>query len=255
MKTWRSDSRPSSSPSSTTSHSAASGDPVTPGRPVRAHAPAASRPRPTTKRPGRAALDPHEPCPARPGGAARRGGQARPGGKPPSGKKAGPRGEPPSAHPKPSGAEDSVRRAAPAAQRKKPAGGTKARATRKKHGGKRTGAAAASAEAKRLHPKKRVRLDEAFRARGLDEHEVADKYVVALRKLSRKKRQEGEGGVEKLLLDTLKECSRILEPPRPASERASSDAPAVVKLIHRVPRPSRPGRRADAEGGATGGEP
>jgi hypothetical protein len=98
-------------------------------------------------------------------------------------------------------------------------------------------------EPKGGRPKKPVRLAEAFRSEGLDERKIARNYRVALGKLTgeipMKKGDAGAGGaVEKLLLETLKECRTILDPPRPASDRAP-DAPAIVKLIHRVPRPRR----------------
>jgi hypothetical protein len=42
-----------------------------------------------------------------------------------------------------------------------------------------------------------------------------------------------------MLVDVLKECSRILEPPK--SVGGASDVPAVVNLYHNVPRPVREG--------------
>src|SRR5579862_7877147 len=45
------------------------------------------------------------------------------------------------------------------------------------------------------------------------------------------------GGVQKLLVDVLKECSRHLDPPQ--SERAAPAAPAQIIMLHNVPRPFR----------------
>jgi len=83
-------------------------------------------------------------------------------------------------------------------------------------------------------PVKRVRLAEALRSSGLDELTVAQNYVVV------EKLRDGSGGTDgtqKMLVDVLKECSRILEPPK--SVGGASEAPAVVNLYHNVPRPVR----------------
>jgi hypothetical protein len=87
-------------------------------------------------------------------------------------------------------------------------------------------------------PVKRVRLAEALRSSGLDELTVAQNYVVVVEKL-----RDGSGGADgtqKMLVDVLKECSRILEPPKSLGGGAS-DMPAVVNLYHNVPRPVREG--------------
>jgi len=89
-------------------------------------------------------------------------------------------------------------------------------------------------------PRKRVRLAEALRLEGLDERAVAENYVVAVEKL--RHGTENVSSAQKALLDVLKECSRILEPPR-APGAASGDTPAVVNLYHNVPRPLRDSRR------------
>jgi hypothetical protein len=84
-------------------------------------------------------------------------------------------------------------------------------------------------------PVKRVRLAEALRSSGLDELTVAQNYVVVVEKL-----RDGSGGTDgtqKMLVDVLKECSRILEPPKAVG--GASEAPAVVNLYHNVPRPVR----------------
>ena len=53
-------------------------------------------------------------------------------------------------------------------------------------------------------------------------------------KLTRK--SNDNDGVQKLLVDVLKEVSRHLEPPR---AEATPDTPVIVKLIHNVSRPAR----------------
>jgi hypothetical protein len=75
-----------------------------------------------------------------------------------------------------------------------------------------------------------------MRNTGLDEHAVAAGYADVLAKL-----QQGdvEDTVEKSLLDVLKECARILDPPRPADRAASIDVNTVVQLVHKVDRPAR----------------
>jgi hypothetical protein len=98
---------------------------------------------------------------------------------------------------------------------------------------------------RRLKPhsggRKRVRLGDALRQRGLDEHTMADNYVGVIEKL--KEKTGKSGGVEKLLVDVLKECSRHLEPVRAADQRSAGDMPVHVHLVHNVARPER--RRAD----------
>ena len=85
-----------------------------------------------------------------------------------------------------------------------------------------------------------MRLAEALRLEGLDERKLAKNYVMVIEKLG-----EGNGDAksgDKLLVDVLKECSRILEPPR-ATGAGAGDMPAVVNLYHNVPRPVRDLRR------------
>lgn len=87
-------------------------------------------------------------------------------------------------------------------------------------------------------PKKPVRLADALLAKGVTVHEIADGYAVAYRKLKAKEVSSLKGSVAKTFIDTLEKVKNIVEPIRPASDRAP-DAPAIVKLIHRVPRPQR----------------
>jgi hypothetical protein len=85
------------------------------------------------------------------------------------------------------------------------------------------------------HPP-RVRIGEAMRRTGLDEYKVARTFAVVVDKLSGKNPKDS-GGVQKLLVDVLKECSRHLDPPH--SERDTPAAPSRIMLIHHVPRPDR----------------
>jgi hypothetical protein len=91
---------------------------------------------------------------------------------------------------------------------------------------------------RRPRPQKQVRLGDALRQRGLDEHTVADSYVGVIEKL--KEKTDKSGGVEKLLVDVLKECSRHLDAPRPDGRAGAGDVPVHVYLIHNVARPERP---------------
>ena len=85
------------------------------------------------------------------------------------------------------------------------------------------------------HPP-RVRIGEAMRRTGLDEYKVARTFAVVVDKLSGKNPKDS-GGVQKLLVDVLKECSRHLDPPH--SERDAPSVPSRIMLIHHVPRPDR----------------
>jgi hypothetical protein len=85
------------------------------------------------------------------------------------------------------------------------------------------------------HPP-RIRIGDAMRRTGLDEYKVARTFAVVVDKLSGKNPKDS-GGVQKLLVDVLKECSRHLDPPH--SERDAPSAPSRIMLIHHVPRPVR----------------
>ena len=102
-------------------------------------------------------------------------------------------------------------------------------------------ARAATSEGKTsLRPRrrrKRVRIGDALRREGLDERTVAETYAREVEKLKNKK---GEDGIEKLLFDILKECTRHLESSRPTERSGASDTPVTVQLVHVVPRPERP---------------
>ena len=91
-------------------------------------------------------------------------------------------------------------------------------------------------QAKRYRLHRSERLGDAFRRIGLDENAIAAGYADALAKLQK---GNADAAVEKSLLDILKECARILEPPRPADRSTSIDVNTVVQLVHKVDRPLR----------------
>ncbi len=91
-------------------------------------------------------------------------------------------------------------------------------------------------QAKRYRLHRSERLSDAFRRIGLDENAIAAGYADALAKLQK---GNADAAVEKSLLDVLKECARILEPPRPADRSTSIDVNTVVQLVHKVDRPLR----------------
>jgi hypothetical protein len=74
-----------------------------------------------------------------------------------------------------------------------------------------------------------------MRRSGLDEYKVARTFAGVVDKLS--DGNKDTGGVQKLLVDVLKECSRHLDPPQ--SERAAPAVPAHITMLHLVPRPVR----------------
>ena len=88
--------------------------------------------------------------------------------------------------------------------------------------------------------KKRLKLAEALRERGLNESMLAAMYSGVAAKLSRDK-EEGAVGVAaaKLLFDVLKELAHWLEPQKTAGDSDVGEAPQFVRLIHNVPRPVR----------------
>jgi len=89
--------------------------------------------------------------------------------------------------------------------------------------------------AKRLEvrARPRVRLGEALRQKGLDEHTIAEAYCKVVGTLTGRSGQ----GQEKVLVDVLDKCARVLEPVRPG-ERTDGGARVVVQLVHDVPRPA-----------------
>lgn len=94
--------------------------------------------------------------------------------------------------------------------------------------------------------RKRVRLGEALRKRGIDEHALAAGYADAMGELQSKPRDSNAG---KLLVDILKQCGKILveedAPMKPESDIRS--VPVVV--LHNMLRPQRgPGQGGDKSG-------
>ena len=92
-----------------------------------------------------------------------------------------------------------------------------------------------------------MRIGDALRREGLDEHAVAETYAREVENL--KNKANSDGGMEKLLFDILKECTRHLESSRPTERSGAGDTPVTVQLVHVVPRPERP---ATQEEGRTG---
>jgi hypothetical protein len=86
-------------------------------------------------------------------------------------------------------------------------------------------------------PGPRIAIGDALRERGLDEHTIADTYVHVIAKLTSS--ESDGGGVQKLLVDVLKECSRQIETSQPPMRSANPDAPVIVQLVHTVARPAR----------------
>ncbi|HKV06345.1 MAG TPA: hypothetical protein VJO53_14715 [Candidatus Acidoferrales bacterium] len=101
---------------------------------------------------------------------------------------------------------------------------------------------AAPPTAKRTLPKRsrrcpRMSIGEALREKGIDEHAIAGNYAHVVKTLTGK--QPKAGGVQKLLVDVLKECSRQIESARESERAPSTDAPVIVQLVHTVARPER----------------
>lgn len=91
--------------------------------------------------------------------------------------------------------------------------------------------------------RKRVRIGEALRKIGFDEYAIAQNYADTAKRL--KAKPDKSGNIEKLLIDVLKECSRLIEPVRPAEPSSNNSrvagAAIHVHLVHNVPRPARGG--------------
>lgn len=81
-------------------------------------------------------------------------------------------------------------------------------------------------------PNHRLRMSDALRIEGVDEVAVAKTYRALL------VRQEPNATTQdaKLLLETARDCAKLLEPQRGSDEIPGN---AVVQLIHNVPRPDR----------------
>ena len=85
----------------------------------------------------------------------------------------------------------------------------------------------------------RVSLRQAMRSQGLDEHKVARVFNRQVNRLQRRaKPKKGlPSAQEKLLLEVLKECAKILEPAPRANAAPDSSA---FQLVHEIPRPAIP---------------
>jgi hypothetical protein len=94
-------------------------------------------------------------------------------------------------------------------------------------------------ESKPTCHRKRVPLAEAFRIAGIDEHKIAEGHVEVYGELTSTRRKKPESAV-KLILEVLKEWTRVIVPPPRNADRALlSDAPSTVELVHTVARPVR----------------
>jgi hypothetical protein len=85
----------------------------------------------------------------------------------------------------------------------------------------------------RKRRRKQVRLSVAMRKVGLDEYMVAKSLAGLIENLGKNK------GEAKVLLDALKESTRVLEPPPKAQDTSAGDGSNNVVLRHDVPRPTR----------------
>jgi hypothetical protein len=90
-----------------------------------------------------------------------------------------------------------------------------------------------SAKRRLRRHKKRVRLSEAMRAQGIDEHTIAEAFAEVVVNLRETAKSEGK---EKVLVDVLKECTKAL-----VDRPARGNEPISVHLIHNIPRPLRGG--------------
>jgi hypothetical protein len=91
---------------------------------------------------------------------------------------------------------------------------------------------------------KLLRIAEALREEGLDEKAFAR---TCKRQLQRLLKIDKPSAADKLLADLLKEIGRFLEPGGTVPAAAPvADPPAVVQLIHDIPRPSRTRLGADS---------
>ncbi len=85
--------------------------------------------------------------------------------------------------------------------------------------------------------RQRMSLRNAMRFHGLDEHKIA---TVLRRQLNRLQRLISKRKLnvshEKLLLEVMKECGKIMEP---AARSSSPQDSGAVQLVHDIPRPVR----------------
>lgn len=99
-------------------------------------------------------------------------------------------------------------------------------------GGKRKKSSGAAKKGRnRSH--KRVPMGIALRKQGIDEHTIAETWAYTLEALrGNRKAKEGD---KKLLIETVKECTKHLE----EDSKVYPGAPLQVRLIHNVARPQR----------------
>jgi hypothetical protein len=81
-------------------------------------------------------------------------------------------------------------------------------------------------------PQQVLKVAEALRVAGLDELKFTNMFRRLIYRISKPNQSA------KLLLDAIKEWGRHLAPAG-TSDRAASDAPVPIQLIHNVPRPDR----------------
>jgi len=79
-------------------------------------------------------------------------------------------------------------------------------------------------------PTQHLKMSEAMRVEGVDETTVAKTYRSLLGRAS----AESTTADAKLLLDTVRDCAKILEPPTEAEGLPEN---AVIQLVHNVARP------------------
>jgi hypothetical protein len=79
-------------------------------------------------------------------------------------------------------------------------------------------------------PARHLKMSEAMRVEGVDESTVAKTYKSLLGRAS----AQSSTAEAKLLLDTVRDCAKILEPPSDAEGLPEN---AVIQLVHNVARP------------------
>ena len=109
-------------------------------------------------------------------------------------------------------------------------------------GGKAAQEAAKQAKRATKKKKPRMRMADAFRNRRIDEHFVAGIHALAGRNLKKAESKLCDTRL-RLMLEYLKEWTRVLEPPRSRSAQtgaAGDGGPVQMTLVHNVARPVRP---------------
>ena len=80
--------------------------------------------------------------------------------------------------------------------------------------------------------KRRLKMSDVMRIEGVDETAVAKTYKSLLERAG----ADATTQDAKLLLETARDCAKLLDPPRGTDEIPAN---AVVQLFHNVPRPDR----------------